>query len=146
MKLAIAGDHAAVEYKTELKAFIEGFGHEVVDYGTNSLESVNYSEIALNAAEKIQSGECERGIFICGSGVGVSIAANKVKGIRAVVCSEPFSAKMSRIHNDSNVLCLGARVVGIELAKMIVENWLNAEFEGGRHQARIDIISEYESK
>ena len=97
-------------------------------------------------ANAVASGECERGILICGTGIGISIAANKVNGIRAAVCSEPFSAKLSKIHNNSNILCFGARVVGTELAKMIVDEWVNAEFEGGRHQVRLDTITEIEGR
>ena len=97
-------------------------------------------------ANAVASGECERGILICGTGIGISIAANKVNGIRAAVCSEPFSAKLSKIHNNSNILCFGARVVGTELAKMIVDEWVNAEFEGGRHQVRLDTITEIEQR
>ena len=141
---AIGNDHSAIELKNIIKQHLESRGIEVKDFGTNSPESCNYAEYGEKVARAVASGECERGICICGTGVGISIAANKVNGIRACVCSEPFSAKLSKQHNDSNILCFGARVVGTELAKMIVDAWLDAEFEGGRHQKRIDYLKEIE--
>ena len=121
-------------------------GHEVVDYGTNSSESCDYPVYGEIVARAVAAGEVEQGILICGTGLGISLAANKVKGIRAAVCSEPFTAKMARVHNNCNILAFGARVVGAELAKMIVETWLDAEFEGGRHQRRVDLITAIEEK
>ena len=129
-----------------LQNHLESKGEIVKDFGTNDTGASNYALKAEEVANSVASGECERGILICGTGVGISIAANKVKGIRAVCCSEPFSAKLSKQHNNSNILCFGARVVGRELAKMIVDEWYNAEFEGGRHQARVDTISQIESR
>ena len=143
---AIGNDHTGVALKETIKKFLEDRGIEVRDFGTQSTEASNYPEIAETVANAVASGECERGILICGTGVGISIAANKVKGIRAVCCSEPFSAKMSKEHNNSNILCFGARVVGTELAKMIVASWLDAEFQGGRHQVRIDMIHDIENR
>lgn len=143
---AIGNDHTGVALKEIIKKFIEEKGVEVKDFGTQSTEASNYPEIAEAVANAVASGECERGILICGTGVGISIAANKVKGIRAVCCSEPFSAKLSKQHNNSNILCFGARVVGTELAKMIVESWMDAEFQGGRHQIRIDMIRDIENR
>ena len=143
---AIGNDHTAVELKETIKAFLEEKGIEVRDFGVGAGEKCNYPDIGEAVANAVASGEYERGILICGTGVGMSIAANKVKGIRACVCSEPFSAKLSKQHNDSNILCFGARVVGSELAKMIVEEWLNAEFEGGRHKTRIDMIADIEAR
>ncbi|MBQ5761961.1 MAG: ribose 5-phosphate isomerase B [Clostridia bacterium] len=143
---AIGNDHTAVELKNIIKAHLESKGEIVKDFGTNDTGASNYALKAEEVANSVASGECERGILICGTGVGISIAANKVKGIRAVCCSEPFSAKLSKQHNNSNILCFGARVVGRELAKMIVDEWYNAEFEGGRHQARVDTISQIESR
>ena len=143
---AIGNDHTGVALKEIIKKFVEERGIEVKDFGTQSNEASNYPEIAEAVANSVVSGECERGILICGTGVGISIAANKVKGIRAVCCSEPFSAKLSKQHNDSNILCFGARVVGTELAKMIVANWMDASFEGGRHQVRIDMIQDIENR
>lgn len=143
---AIGNDHTGVALKEIIKKFVEERGIEVKDFGTQSNEASNYPEIAEAVANSVVSGECERGILICGTGVGISIAANKVKGIRAVCCSEPFSAKLSKQHNDSNILCFGARVVGTELAKMIVASWMDASFEGGRHQVRIDMIQDIENR
>lgn len=143
---AIGNDHTGVALKEIIKKFVEEKGFEVKDFGTQSVEASNYPEIAEAVANAVASGECERGILICGTGVGISIAANKVRGIRAVCCSEPFSAKLSKQHNNSNILCFGARVVGSELAKMIVESWMDAEFQGGRHQVRIDMIRDIENR
>lgn len=146
MKIGIGNDHSAFEMKQQIKEFLEEMGHEVVNYGTDSLESCDYpvyGEIVANAAAE---GKVDCGVLICGTGVGISLAANKVKGIRAVVCSEPYSAKLSKQHNNTNILAFGARVVGIELAKMIVSEWINAEFMGDRHQKRVDMIMDIESK
>ena len=139
MKIGIGNDHSALELKAEVIAFLKENGHEVVDYGTTSAESCDYPVYGEIVARAVAAGEVERGILICGTGLGISLAANKVKGIRACVCSEPYTARMSRAHNDCKVLAFGARVVGAELAKMIVDVWLNTEFEGGRHQRRVDL-------
>lgn len=146
MKIGIGNDHSALEMKKEIIAFLEEKGHEVVDYGTNSAESCDYPVYGEVVARAVAAGEVEQGILICGTGLGISLAANKVKGIRAAVCSEPFTAKMARAHNNCNILAFGARVVGPELAKMIVETWLNTDFEGGRHQRRVDLITDIENK
>lgn len=143
---AIGSDHTGIELKSILKKHLEEKGFEVKDFGTYSSDSCNYPEIAEKTANAVASGECERGVLICGTGVGISIAANKVNGIRAVCCSEPFSAKLSKEHNNSNILCMGARVVGSELAKMILDSWLDAEFQGGRHSNRVQMISEIEKR
>ncbi len=142
MKIAIGNDHSAVDLREVITAHLKERGIEVEELGTFSRESSNYPEWGEKVARKVASGEADLGIAICGTGIGISIACNKVKGIRAAVCSEPYSAKLSRQHNDSNVLCFGARVVGSELAKMIVDEWLDAEFLGGRHQMRIDMFDE----
>ena len=142
MKIAIGNDHSAVDLREVITAHLKERGIEVEELGTFSRESSNYPEWGEKVARKVVSGEADLGIAICGTGIGISIACNKVKGIRAAVCSEPYSAKLSRQHNDSNVLCFGARVVGSELAKMIVDEWLDAEFLGGRHQMRIDMFDE----
>lgn len=144
--LAIGSDHAAFHFKEEIKAFLIEKGHTVKDFGTHNLESVDYCDYAVAVAEAVAKGECEKGLVFCGTGIGVSISANKVKGIRAAVCSEPYSAKLSREHNNANVLAMGARVIGIELAKMIVETWLEAEFQGGRHAVRVQKIMDYEDR
>ena len=144
MSLAIASDHAAFEFKEEIKAYLESQGRTVTDLGACSKERVDYCDFGFCLGEAVAAGEFERGIVLCGTGVGISISANKVRGIRAVVCSEPYSAKLSREHNDTNVLALGSRVVGVELAKMIVDVWLTTGFEGGRHGDRVRKISAYE--
>lgn len=147
MKIGIGNDHTAVEYKQAIMELIEKkYGYEVINYGTDSPESYHYPIAGEMVANAVASGEVDRGIVICGTGVGISLAANKVKGIRCVVCSEPYSAKLSRQHNDANMLAFGARVIGIEMAKMIVETWLEAEFEGGRHQTRVDMIMDIEAR
>ena len=146
MKIAMGNDPSAVELKNEIKAYLEGKGYEVVNFGTDSLESCDYPVYGEKVGRAVVAGEADLGILICGTGVGISLAANKVKGVRACVCSEPYSAKLSRMHNNTNVLAFGARVVGSELAKMIVDEWLGAEFEGGRHQRRVDMMMEIENR
>ena len=145
-KLAIGNDHTAVEMKKELKAYLEEKGYEVINVGTDSTESFPYPVSGYKVAKMVASGQADGGILICGTGVGISLAANKVKGIRCCVCSEPYSAKLSKQHNNSNIIAFGARVIGIEMAKMIVDEWLNADFMGGRHQTRVDMIMEIEEK
>ncbi len=145
MKLAIGNDHVAVEMKKEIKAYLEAKGIEVLDVGTDSTERFNYPISGYKVAKLVAEGQVDGGVLICGTGVGISLAANKVKGIRACVCSEPYSAKLSKQHNNSNIIAFGARVIGVETAKMIVDEWLNAEYEGGRHQVRIDMIAEIEN-
>jgi len=145
MKLAIGNDHVAIDMKNEIKAYLESRGIEVIDVGTNSPERFHYPVSGYKVARLVADGQVDGGVLICGTGVGISLAANKVRGIRACVCSEPYTAKLSKQHNNTNIIAFGARVVGIETAKMIVDEWLNAEFEGGRHQVRIDMISEIEN-
>ena len=140
MKIGIGNDHSAVDMKQDVVKFLQELGYEVVKYGTDTKESCHYPVYGEKVARAVAAGEVDLGILICGTGVGISLAANKVKGIRAVVCSEPYSARLSKQHNNTNILCFGARVIGIEMAKMIIEEWLNAEFEGGRHQDRVDMI------
>lgn len=144
MKIVIGNDHAAVEMKQEIAGYLEKQGYEVINVGTDSHDSFDYPIAGYRVARTVADGDADLGIAICGTGVGISLAANKVKGIRACVCSEPYTAKMSRIHNNSNVLCFGARVIGIDTAKMIVDEWLKAAPEGGRHQRRVDMITEIE--
>ena len=145
MKLAIGNDHVAIEMKNDIKAHLESKGIEVVDVGTDSPERFNYPVSGYKVARLVADGQVDGGVLICGTGVGISLAANKVRGIRACVCSEPYTAKLSKQHNNTNIIAFGARVVGIETAKMLVDEWLAAEFEGGRHQVRIDMISEIET-
>ena len=138
--IGIGSDHAAYAFKEEIKSYLKEKGFAVKDYGTHSTERVDYPDYGKAVAEAVVSEECEKGLVFCGTGIGISISANKVPSIRAVVCSEPYSAKLSRLHNNTNVLALGARVVGIELAKMIIDIWLETPFEGGRHQKRVEMI------
>ena len=144
MKLAIGNDHVAVEMKKEIKEYLEEKGYEVINVGTDSSERFNYPVSGYKVARMVADGEVDGGILICGTGVGISMSANKVHGIRACVCSDPYTAKLSKHHNNTNIIAFGARVIGIETAKMIVDEWLNAKYEGGRHQVRIDQIKEIE--
>ena len=142
MKIAIGNDHAAVALKDIIVEHLNGKGIEVINFGTNSYDRVDYPVYGKKVGNAVVQKEADLGILICGTGVGISLAANKIKGIRAVVCSEAYTAKLSRMHNDTNILAFGARVVGDEVAKMIVDSWLEAEYEGGRHQKRIDLIED----
>ncbi|HHW18684.1 MAG TPA: ribose 5-phosphate isomerase B [Firmicutes bacterium] len=144
MKLAIGSDHAGYRLKTEILEFLKEMGHEVLDFGTHSEDSVDYPDFALKVAESVRDGESELGVLVCGTGLGMAIAANKVPGIRAVTCTDTFSAHMAREHNDANVLCLGARVTGGGLARDIVKAWLEARFQGGRHERRLAKITDIE--
>ena len=145
MKIAIGNDHVAVELKNHIKEYIEAKGHTVVNFGTDSTDRADYPVYGLKVARAVASGEYDLGVLICGTGIGISLAANKVKGIRAAVCSEPYSARLTRQHNNANIIAFGARVVGQSVAEMIVDEFLSAEFEGGRHQRRIDMISSIEN-
>lgn len=140
--IAIGCDHVGFELKTHIITHLQKKGHSVKDFGAHNSERTDYPIFAKAVANEVAKLECDKGILICGTGVGISIAANKVRGIRAVVCSEPYSALLSRQHNDTNVLALGSRVVGTDLALMIVDAWLGGEFEGGRHQNRIDMLEQ----
>lgn len=146
MKIGIGNDHAAVGMKFEIMNYLQELGHEVVNYGIDEEVSCNYPEYGEKVARAVVSGEVDLGVLICGTGVGISLAANKIKGIRAAVCSEPCTARLSKQHNNTNIIAFGARIVGIETAKEIVREWLNAEFEGGRHQTRVDMIMALEDK
>lgn len=146
MKIAIGNDHTAIELKNIIKEFVEEKGYEVMDLGTNSTESCDYPVYGEKVGRAVAAGQADLGIVICGTGLGISLAANKVRGIRACVCSEPYTAKLSRMHNDSNVLAFGARVIGSEMAKMITETWLDASFEGGRHKRRVDMVMDIEKR
>jgi len=146
MVIGIGNDHKAVSLQQEVTAFLKDAGHEVIHYGTTGTKRCDYPIYGEKVADAVVSGEIDRGILICGTGVGISLAANKVKGIRAVVCSEPYTARLSKQHNNTNILAFGANVIGPEVAKMIVEEWLAAEYEGGRHQKRIDMIAGIQAK
>lgn len=145
MRIAIGCDHGGLEHKNAIKAHLEEKGVTVVDSGIFEQVSVDYPDIATKVCADITSKNCELGILVCGTGIGMSIAANKIKGIRAAACSEHFSAKYTRLHNNSNVLCLGGRVVGVGTAIELVDLFVNTEFEGGRHQKRVDKITAIEA-
>ncbi|MDU7891145.1 MAG: ribose 5-phosphate isomerase B [Finegoldia magna] len=146
MKIAIAADHGGFELKDSMVEYIKSLGNEVVDLGTNSADSVDYPDYAKKVCEEIQKGNSDLGILICGTGIGMSLAANKFEGIRAACVSDVYSAKMSRNHNNTNVLCIGARVIGDEVAKLIIKTFLENEFEAGRHQRRVDKIMAFEKE
>jgi len=141
MKIVLANDHAGYGMKKELALHIINLGHEITDIGTHSEKSVFYPIFGRQAAEKVSTGAADCAILICGTGFGISLAANSVHGVRCVNCTEPYTALLSRLHNNANALALGARVIGIELAKMIVDTWLATDFEGGRHAARVDMLT-----
>ena len=145
-KIAIGSDHAGFRLKEFVKKLLRERGFEVIDVGTYSEERCHYPEYAKKVAQMVSNGEVPRGILVCGSGIGMSIVANKFKGVRAALCHNIYSAKFSRLHNDSNVLCLGGRVTGEDLTREIVETWLNTPFEGGRHSERLDIIAKIEEE
>lgn len=145
MKIAIASDHGGFELKEIVREYLEGKGYEMMDMGTYNTDSVDYPDYGLKAAYEVAAGHAERGIVICGTGIGISISANKVRGIRCALCHDVYSAEMTRAHNDSNVLAMGGRVVGRDLALRIVQAWVESDFEGGRHARRIDKITEYEN-
>ncbi|MBL0174873.1 MAG: ribose 5-phosphate isomerase B [Ignavibacteria bacterium] len=140
MIIALAADHAGFAYKERIKDLLDGLGHTFIDYGTESAERADYPDYAHRASEGILRGECERGIFVCGTGIGISIAANRHRGIRAASCQILEAARMSRLHNDANVLAIGERLVAWPLAEEMILVWLETPFEGGRHSARIEKI------
>lgn len=145
MKIAIASDHRGLVVKGNILALLEELGHDAIDLGPTTSDSVDYPEFAGEVANAIKDEQAERGILICGTGVGMCIAANKFPGIRAAPCHDEFTAKMSRLHNDSNVLCLSGDLLGDRLVNRMVEIWLNTEFEGGRHARRLKMISQIEA-
>ncbi|MDD4570270.1 MAG: ribose 5-phosphate isomerase B [Tepidanaerobacteraceae bacterium] len=145
MTIAIASDHGGLDLKKVIIKYLDKSDIKYKDLGTFSAASVDYPDIAIPCAEAVAQGEFEKGIIICGTGIGVSIAANKVKGIRAALCHDTFSAKMSRQHNNANILTMGGRVIGPSLATEIVGEWLNSDFEGDRHQRRLGKIADYEN-
>ncbi len=141
-KIALGCDHGGYELKETVKPFLEKLGYEYYDFGTYNGNSVDYPVIAKEVSQKVAQKEFDRGILICGSGLGMAIAANKVRGIRAVTCHDLYCARMSRLHNDANVLTMGGRVIGSDIACEIVKIWLETEFEGGRHQRRVEMIED----
>ena len=146
MKIALACDHGGLNLKREIINYLTQNGYEYVDFGTDSIESCDYPDYALPAAEAVAKGECERGIVVCSTGIGVSIVANKVPGVRCAHCHDTYCAEFTRLHNDSNMLAMGEKVVGTGYALKIVEKFLTTEFEGGRHSRRVDKIKEVEKK
>ena len=140
MKIAVACDHGALDLKNAVIAHLKELGHEVVNFGTDTLDSCDYSDFAVPAAKAVASGECDRGIVICTTGIGISISANKVKGIRCALLSDTVSARLTRQHNDTNMMALGQGIVGEKLALEIVDIWIDTAFEGGRHQRRVDKV------
>lgn len=144
MRVAIGSDHAGFFLKETLEAFLEQEGHGVVDLGCDSPDPVDYPEFARLVSERVSRGEVDRGVLVCGSGIGMSIASNKVDGVRAALVSEALSARLCREHNDANVLCLGARLIGEDMARECVRTFLSTEFAGGRHAKRVDLIRSLE--
>lgn len=142
MKIVFGSDHVGLPLKKTLMELAQAMGHQVSDIGAHSTERTDYPQYGREAAQQVATGEADRAVVICGTGVGISLAANSVRGVRCVVCSEPYSAQLSRLHNNTNALALGARVVGDSLADMIMRIWLETGFEGGRHQVRVDAVNE----
>lgn len=146
MKIGLGCDHAGYELKGYIEEYLKEKDIEYIDYGTNSIESVDYPEFGEKVAQAVKSGECDKGIICCGTGIGISISANKVPGIRCALCSDCYSARMSIEHNNANVLAMGARVIGKDLALEIIDTWLKAEFQGGKHERRVNKIKDIEDK
>ena len=140
MKIAIGNDHGGVELKQHLVKYLEGKGYEVVNFGSDTAESTDYPIYAERVSKAVVSGECDKGIVICGTGLGISISANKIHGVRCALCSEPVSARLARQHNDANIVAMGARTIGPVMAEGIVDVFLTEAFQGGRHQRRVDKI------
>lgn len=145
MKIAIGNDHVGVELKQHLVDYLTGKGYEVVNFGTDAPESNHYPIYAQKVAEAVVSGACDRGILICGTGIGISMAANKVRGVRCALCSEPVSCQLSREHNNANIVAMGARMIGPVMAEAIVDTFLTTEFSGGRHSIRVNMIADIEN-
>lgn len=142
MKICMASDHGSFELKNVILKYLQSKGYNIIDLGTDSPDSVDYPDFALKAVNSIINKECSRGIIMCGTGIGISISANRFPGIRAALCWDSLTAKLSRQHNNSNILAMGGRLIGIELAKDIVDTWLTTDFDGGRHERRINKIDE----
>ena len=142
MKISLACDHGGLELKNEIAAYLKELGHDVVDFGTNTKDSCDYPDFAKPAAKAVANGECERGVVVCTTGVGVSMVANKIKGVRCALCTNADMAKMTRLHNNANMIALGQKYVDWTMAKQIVDNFLNTQFEGGRHAERVAKIED----
>jgi ribose 5-phosphate isomerase B len=146
MKMALGSDHAGFELKEDLRAYLAGLKIEALDLGTYSEDSVDYPDVAVKVAEKVARGDVDRGLLICGTGIGMSIVANRFAGVRAALCQDLYTARVSREHNNANILALGGRLIGKGLAREILKVWLEAEFQGGRHERRLDKIAALEAK
>ena len=146
MRIAIGNDHAATEMKQDIVSYLEKLGHTVINVGTDDTLSVDYPVIAKEVCDLVAEGKCEKGILICGTGIGMSMAANKIKGLRAACCSDPVCVRLTREHNDANVLTFGARIVGSVMAEEMVRVFVETEFAGGRHQKRVELIAQLEGK
>lgn len=146
MRIGLGSEHHGFELKKNLRSFLESKNYEVIDYGVYSPEPVDYPLVCFRLGEAVAAGQVDLGVLICGTGIGVSIAANKVKGVRAVVCRSIYEAELSRCHNNANVLCIGSWLTGYELAQQMVIHWINVPFEGDRHKRRLELISQYENK
>jgi len=144
VKIALSSDHRGFRAKEQVKLYLKEVGHEVVDFGCDSQASCDYPDVCLAGAKSVAAGETERGIFFCGTGIGMSMTANKVRGIRAALCHDELTAEMARRHNNANVLCLPADLVGDALMRRVVDVWLKSEYEGGRHERRLKKIADYE--
>jgi ribose 5-phosphate isomerase B len=145
MKIVVASDHRGFHAKEQVRSYLSGAGHEVIDLGCTGRESCDYPDMALAGARSVSDGQADRGILFCGTGIGMSVAANKVQGIRAALCHDELTAEMSRRHNNANVLCLPGDLLGDELIRRVVDVWLRTEYEGGRHQRRLDKIATFEN-
>ena len=145
MKIAIGNDHSGVALKRELTEYMESLGHTVINFGTDTTESVDYAVYAEKVARAVVGGQCDRGVLICGTGLGISIAANKIRGVRCAHCTESCTTELSRRHNDANIVAVGARIIGPELAKDLVKTFLETGFEGGRHARRVGLIAKLEN-
>jgi len=146
LRIAIASDHAGLEMKEDLKEFLQSIGVEVVDMGVNDNKSVDYPDYGIPLADRVSKGEVPRGVLVCGTGIGMSILANKFTGVQAALVNDVFSARMAKEHNNANILVIGGRIVGKGLAREMLKTWIEATFEGGRHQKRLDKIAEVEKK
>jgi len=144
MKVALSSDHRGFQAKERIKAYLKNTGHEIMDFGCDNTASCDYPDHALAGAQSVASGSCDRGIFFCGTGIGMAMTANKVQGIRAALCHDEVTAVMSRRHNNANILCLPADMIGDEVLPRLVDTWLRTEYEGGRHERRLQKIADYE--
>lgn len=141
MKIALGADHGGFQLKNEVLNYLKSKGYETVDFGTNSTASVDYPDFAKKVGEAVVSGQCDFGVLVCTTGIGISMAANKIKGVRAALCHNEDCAKFSRLHNNANIICMGQKYIGKELAERMVQTFLDTQFEGGRHQRRVDLFS-----